>query len=323
MSKATANKTGMLSHMPSQPNDQPHTLESELARRLDVAVVLVAPKTAGNVGAAARAMLNMGAAQLRIVAPRCDYLSSEARALAVHAEDLLEKAQVFTDLRSALADRDLSIGSSARQRGDLPPPQHPSILRPLIQQAEAVALVFGPEETGLVNSDLEQCQATVCLPTAGYASLNLAQAVLLVCYEFLQPQTEPIHTEFTQPMTPQIALQQQINDNHFKLASREEMEGMYQHLLETMQLIGYTDAVRSQHILRLWRKMLDRAAMSSAESRMFRGLLRQTRWKINNVNVQHPMHLRRAQERAQKAKAKAAKCQQPKNNQKHASNEKE
>lgn len=228
---------------------------------MSLAVVLVSPKTPGNIGAAARAMLNMGASDLRIVAPRCDYLDPQAVAMAVHAGDLLRSAQIFPTLREALADRDLSVGTSARIRADLPAPRHPAQVRGPVREAAAPALVFGPEETGLVNSDLEQCQVTVRIPTGDYASLNLAQAVLLVCYEFLQGQDD-------------------VPEHSRKAATREEMEAMYGHLHDTMHLIGYTDAVRARHTLRLWRAMLDRALMSSAESRLFRGFLRQVKWKV-------------------------------------------
>jgi len=231
---------------------------------VNLAIVLVSPKTPGNIGSAARAMLNMGARDLRLVAPRCDYLDSQAVAMAVHAADLLRGARVYPTLREALADRDLSVGTSARLRADLPSPRHPSQVRPLVRAAAAPALVFGPEETGLVNSDLEQCQVTVRVPTGDYASLNLAQAVLLVCYEFLQAQDD-------------------VPDPTRKTATREEMEAMYSHLHETMHLIGYTDAVRARHTLRLWRAMLDRSLMSSAESRLFRGLLRQVHWKVQDA----------------------------------------
>ncbi|WP_180969995.1 RNA methyltransferase [Deinococcus planocerae] len=231
---------------------------------MNLAVVLVSPKTPGNIGAAARAMLNMGARDLRLVAPRCDPLDGQAVAMAVHAEELLRSARVYPTLREALADRDVSVGTSARVRADLAPPRHPSQVRPLVRAAAAPALVFGPEETGLVNSDLEQCQVTVRVPTGDYASLNLAQAVLLVCYEFLQAQEE-------------------VPVGERKTATREEMEALYGHLHETMHLIGYTDAVRARHTLRLWRTMLDRALMSSAESRLFRGFLRQVEWKVQDA----------------------------------------
>ncbi|WP_412029776.1 RNA methyltransferase [Deinococcus yunweiensis] len=231
---------------------------------MNLAVVLVSPKTPGNIGSAARAMLNMGARDLRIVAPRCDHLDSQSVAMAVHAEGLLRSARIYPTLREALADRDLSVGTSARVRADLPPGRHPATLRPLVRAAAAPALVFGPEETGLINSDLEQCQVTVRIPTGDYASLNLAQAVLLVCYEFLQGGDE-------------------VTASERKTATREDMEAMYGHLRETMQLIGYTDAVRARHTLRLWRAMLDRALMSPAESRLFRGFLRQVKWKVDTA----------------------------------------
>ena len=232
---------------------------------VNLAVVLVSPKTSGNVGAAARAMLNMGASDLRIVAPRCDYKDSGSRAMAVHAATLLDQARVYSTLRDAIQDCDLVIGTSARLRADLSPPQYPSQLRPLVRVAAAPALVFGPEESGLSNADLELCRHTMRVPTASYASLNLAQAVLLACYEFLQageegaaPAPVPAH----------------------KTALSSEMEGLYGHLREVMLLTGYTDAVRARHTLRLWRVALDRANFSAAEVRLFRGLLRQVQWKI-------------------------------------------
>ncbi|CAM3725834.1 RNA methyltransferase [Deinococcus frigens] len=231
---------------------------------MTLAVVLVSPKTPGNIGSAARAMLNMGAKDLRLVAPRCDHLDSGALAMAVHAADLLRGATIYPTLREALADRDLSVGTSARIRSDLPMPQHPAQIRPFVRAATAPALVFGPEESGLNNSDLEQCQMTVRIPTGDYASLNLAQAVLLVCYEFLQGEGDP-------------------PERVRKTATREEMEAMYGHLHATMHLIGYTDAVRARHTLRLWRALLDRALMNSVESRLFRGLLRQVHWKVEDA----------------------------------------
>lgn len=236
-----------------------------MASRL--AVVLVSPKTPGNMGAAARAMLNMGASDLRLVAPRGDHLDSGAVAMAVHAEHVLRQARLYPTLAEALADRDLSVGTTARLRADLPPPQHPATVRPLVRAASAPALVFGPEESGLSNDDLELCQAAVRVPTAEYASLNLAQAVLLVCYEFLQGQDD---VEREAPLER-------------RAATHAEMEHMYGHLRDTMLLTGYSDEVRVQHTLRLWRAWMDRARMTTADTRLFRGLLRQTRWKIQDA----------------------------------------
>ncbi len=238
---------------------------------VNLAVVLVSPKTSGNVGAAARAMLNMGASDLRIVAPRCDYKDSASRAMAVHAAPLLERAQLFATLKDAIADCDVVVGTSARTRADLAPPQHPAQVRPLVQAASSAALVFGPEESGLSNADLELCRVTMLVPTAAYASLNLAQAVLLSCYEFLQSDGGAAHAA-PAPLEPRFPER--------KLALSSEMEGLYGHLREVMMLTGYTDAVRARHTLRLWRVALDRGAFSSAEVRLVRGLLRQVQWKV-------------------------------------------
>lgn len=235
-----------------------------------LSVILVSPKTAGNVGAAARAMLNMGASDLRLVSPRCDHLESGAVAMAVHAEEVLREARVFSSLREALTDRDLSIGTTARGRGDLPDPVHPAQIRSIFGAAQAAAIVFGPEESGLSNDDLELCQLSIRIPTAEYASLNLAQAVLLACYELLQQ----LPCDNTTPVVMPTAV------SSSRLATRAEMEGLYDHLEQVMHLTGYTDAVRARHTLRLWRAMLDRSLMSSAESRLFRGLLRQVNWKV-------------------------------------------
>ncbi|AWN22467.1 RNA methyltransferase [Deinococcus irradiatisoli] len=244
---------------------------------MNLAVVLVSPKTSGNVGAAARAMLNMGASDLRIVAPRCDYKDSASRAMAVHAAPLLESAKLFGTLKEAIADCDLVVGTSARTRAELAPPQHPAQVRPLVQAASSAALVFGPEESGLSNADLELCRVTMLVPTAAYASLNLAQAVLLSCYEFLQSESGAGSAgRSEEPRFPER-----------KLALSSEMEGLYGHLHDVMMLTGYTDAVRARHTMRLWRVALDRAAFSPAEVRLVRGLLRQVQWKIQNEQAKN------------------------------------
>ncbi|GAA4017006.1 RNA methyltransferase [Deinococcus rubellus] len=247
---------------------------------MKLAVVLVSPKTSGNVGAAARAMLNMGADDLRIVAPRCDYKDSASRAMAVHASPLLESAQVYTELREAIQDCDLVVGTSARVRAELAPPQHPAQVRPLVRAADLTALVFGPEESGLNNADLELCRVIMQVPTAAYASLNLAQAVLLSCYEFLQSESGPPSPGHV----PEAG--QGPNFPTRKLALSSEMEGLYGHLRDVMMLTGYTDAVRARHTLRLWRVALDRGAFSSAEVRLVRGLLRQVQWKVGRGQQQ-------------------------------------
>ncbi|WP_027480572.1 RNA methyltransferase [Deinococcus pimensis] len=229
-----------------------------------LAVVLVSPKNPGNVGSAARAMLNMGASDMRLVAPRCDHLDPEARRLSVHAVTVLEGARVYATLAEALADRDVALATTARERKNLPLPRLPSELRPLLQSADRPALVFGPEESGLTSEDIALCQGSVRVPTGEYASLNLAQAVLLLCYEFLQAREAP-------PV-------------EHKAAPREQMEGMYAHLLAFMHRIGYTDDVRAPQTMRHWRTLLDRARPSAREVQFLRGLWQQGIWAANRAD---------------------------------------
>lgn len=228
-----------------------------------LAVVLVSPKHPGNVGSAARAMLNMGASDLRLVAPRCNPLDPEATRLAVHAASVLEHARIFPTLAEALADRDVALATTARERKNLPLPRLPSELRPLLDAAERPAVVFGPEESGLTSEDIALCQGSVRIPTGEYASLNLAQAVLLLCYEFLQArETPPVQ---------------------HKAADRQQMEGMYAHLLEFMNRVGYTDDKRAPQMMRHWRTLLDRARPSPREVQFMRGLWQQGLWAANRA----------------------------------------
>ena len=126
--------------------------------------------------------------------------------------------------------------------------------------------MFGPEDFGLSNDDLAHCQGYIQIPTAAYASLNLAQAVGLVAYEWFVARTEAA----TAPQT--------LTD----LAPRDELEPFYAQLLDTLHLIGYTDAQRERSADRLFRGVFDRAGLSSREVLALRGLCRQIVWAVKN-----------------------------------------
>src|ERR1700733_3871939 len=145
------------------------------------AFVLVRPKSAGNIGSAARALKNMGFGDLRLVAPAVSSKSNAAHAMAVHAKDLLAQAKIFATLGEAVEDCHLTVGTTCR--GGL----YREAVRPLheaaLELAEAsganrIAMIFGPEDTGLTNRELKFCQQLITIPTsAEYASINLAPAV--------------------------------------------------------------------------------------------------------------------------------------------------
>ncbi|NUM81866.1 RNA methyltransferase [bacterium] len=154
-----------------------------------VKIILVEPQTPGNVGAVARAMKNFGLSQLILVNP-CDYLSDEARWMAVHAEEILERAKVVTTLEQALEGVALAVATTARKRDTHFPSFTPNETAERIHEVNAkqsVAIVFGRERNGLLNEEIYQCQIQSSIPTFhAHNSLNLSQAVMVYLYELFQ-----------------------------------------------------------------------------------------------------------------------------------------
>jgi tRNA/rRNA methyltransferase len=226
-------------------------------------IVLVSPKGPDNIGSVARAMKNFGLSELCIVAPRCKL--ADAHKMAVHAFDLVENARVVDTVLEAVGDVELVVGTTARERRDHQMPVTPRELMPTLASHPSCAVLFGREEHGLFNEELDLCHAFLRIPTDGaYDSLNLAQAVQVVVYELLLAREQPATAPSSDPR--QAA------------ATRAEMEGMYAHLLEFMLEVGYTDANRQEHALRHFRMFLDRATMTRHDVSFTRGLLSQGLW---------------------------------------------
>ncbi|MBF6559948.1 MAG: TrmJ/YjtD family RNA methyltransferase [Candidatus Binataceae bacterium] len=229
------------------------------------AFVLVSPKASGNVGAAARALKNMGFADLRLVAPR-DYDPRAAAAMAVHADDLLGRAAIFADLGAALADRTLTVGTTSR----LDP--YRAAARPLraaapgliaAAGANRVALVFGPEDFGLSNHEVTQCQRLITIPAApAYPSLNLAQAVMVTAYELA--------------MTAGNSVGAPAPTEEF--ADAAAVEAMHLRLAEALVEIGFLPADNPGHIMHTLRALMGRAGLHPRELEILNGLARQIRW---------------------------------------------
>lgn len=156
---------------------------------LDIAVILVEPARAGNVGAAARAMKTMGFTDMRIVSPAetTPWTQPHARAFAHGSTEILDAVTRFTTVQEAVADRDLVIGTTARRRGKREDYYTPPELLQMLHggtRGTRLALVFGPEESGLSNTELDICHLVSAIPMrSAYPSLNLAQAVMVYCYE--------------------------------------------------------------------------------------------------------------------------------------------
>lgn len=214
-------------------------------------------------GSVARAMKNFGLADLRIVAPRCEL--SDAHKMAVHAVDLIESAQVFDTVLDAVRDLEFIVGTTARDRRDHQAPLTPREIMPKVVTEAKSAVVFGREEHGLFNDELDLCHALIRIPTdAAYVSLNLAQAVQVIVYELLMARENPVSVP--------------SGEKRNQPASRGDMEGLYAHLLEFMLEVGYTDSERQDHAIRHFRMFLDRAVMTQHDVSFSRGLLSQGLW---------------------------------------------
>jgi len=154
-------------------------------------IVLVEPQLAENIGAAARAMLNCGLTELRLVQPRPEWPSERARATSSGAEAVLDAASVFRSIAEATADLQRVYATTGRTRDlvkrVMTPPQAVVEMRAELGRGERVGVLFGPERTGLLNDDVALADTVIMVPlNPDFSSLNLAQAVLIIAYEWLK-----------------------------------------------------------------------------------------------------------------------------------------
>lgn len=233
-----------------------------------VRIVLVEPAGALNVGSVARVMKNMGLKQLILVNPQCDRASDQARQMAVHGIDVLEAAQEVATLPEALVGCQRAIATTARSRTLPTKLEHPADALPwLIAEDVDTALIFGPEDRGLNNQELNYAQRFVAIPAnPEYPSLNLAQAVTVCCYELYQA------SQTSSVSSPEVTL----NDN--PLASLDLLEGYYQHLASVLLKIGYLYPHTEQSRMEKFRRLYHRANLTTEEVAMLRGILSQIEW---------------------------------------------
>jgi TrmH family RNA methyltransferase len=228
----------------------------------DIRIVLVAPSHPGNIGAAARAMKNMGLAELVLVNPR-QFPHPEASARASGADDVLAAARVAPSLTAALTGCGYIAATTARDRD-----QYFRVIdvrdgaaRLVAESSRApAAVVFGAERTGLTNEELESAHALIRIPASpAYASLNLAMAVQLVAYELYRARGAAVP-----PSVPLAA----------PLASGAEMERLYGHLAQVLEDIDFRDRTQSgTHLMARIRRLLQRAELDQNEVNILRGFL--------------------------------------------------
>jgi tRNA/rRNA methyltransferase len=231
-------------------------------------VVLVRPHYAGNVGAAARVMRNMGLSQLVLVDPVADLADRQAHQLSTHGEEILRRAGVVAKLGEAVADCVLVAGTSAttggpvrRQSAGLPDEVMPRLVE--AAAAAPVALVFGPEPSGLTNAEVSRCHYLVTIPAdPAYPSLNLAQAVAVCLYE--------LRRAWTRRTQPALAAEPP--------ASFAAQERMFDHLRAALEEVHFLWGDNADTLMHALRHLIGRAGPTAMEVDVLHGLARQLQW---------------------------------------------
>ena len=230
-------------------------------------MVLVRPQMGENIGAAARAMLNFGCARMRIVDPRDGWPNPKATAMASGAYRVLDRAGLFGDVAAATADCDYVYATTARARGLTKPvltPERAMIeARAFAQAGKRVAVLFGPERAGLENEDVARANAIITVPVnPAFYSLNLAQCVLLVAYEYSRLGSE------TPPEVMAMA--------GTEFASGIERTKLGDHFEERLEEVGFFFPPTKAANMRLnLRNMWARLALTRADVQSLHGMLRQ------------------------------------------------
>lgn len=246
-------------------------------------IILVEPAGAINVGSIARVMKNMQLEELILVNPQCDRDSDEARRMAVHGIDVLEKARIVSSLPEALQGCQKAIATTARSRSIPTTLESPKEALPwLLTENVNSALIFGPEERGLSNIELNYAQRFVCIPAnPAYPSLNLAQAVAICSYELYQADCDrSLDTSESYVKLPK----EENNDSSVtaqKQANLDTLEQYYQHLEQVLLEIGYLYPHTTPAKMEKFRRLYNKANLSEKEVAMLRGILRQVMWAIN------------------------------------------
>lgn len=228
--------------------------------------VLVEPQMGENIGAAARAMWNFGLDRMRLVAPRDGWPNPRAEAMASGAGRVLDAAEVVASTAEACADLSVVFATTARDRAMtkrvLTPERAMAEARALAAAGERVGVLFGPERAGLANDDVGRASAVISVPTnPAYGSLNLAQCVLLVGYEW-QRSAGGVPAE----------------DHRLgggRLATGAEVDRLLAHLVERLDAVGYFfPEIRRESLTANLGNLFRRAPLTDADVRTLHGVVR-------------------------------------------------
>lgn len=227
-----------------------------------IQIILVETTHSGNIGSAARAMKTMGLSNLRLVAPKVE-IDEQAIALSAGAKDILENAVIFPTFDEAIADCQLVIGTSARQRhlqSTLIEPRACGELAVARSQQGKVALIFGRERIGLTNEELLKCHYHLNVPTnLDYGSLNLAMAVQLISYEIRMAWLNTPHLQKTPESEPLASY-----------PTAQELNYFFEHTERLYTELGF---IRNESVMLKLRRLYQRAALETGELNLLRGML--------------------------------------------------
>jgi len=237
----------------------------------NIAIVLNRPKYPGNVGSVARCAKNMGIEKIVVVGNR-NLEEEEMKTMATHvAADIVDNIRYFDQIDEALAGFHYIVGTTSRRgnaRGPVISPREMAVRLPDISQENDVALLFGPEDTGLSNDELRFCHLVVAIPASSrFKSINLSHAVMILCYEiFISRAGHP------ETFTP-------------RLATSVELEGMYDQAKVLLTKIDFLNPQNPDYSMMQIRRLLSRTKLLSREVKILRGVCRQIERYAKNKNT--------------------------------------
>ena len=229
------------------------------------AIILSRAQLGENIGAAARAMANFGLSDLRLAAPRCAWPNQKAVAMAAGASELVDAVRVFPEVRDAIGDLNFILATTARDRGIardvLTPEKAAKTLRAAAARGEKTGILFGNERAGLDNEEISFCDAVITIPTAEFASINLAQAVLIASYEWFR----------SGDATPPARLDR---TSLRRKPTRAELLATFEHLEGELLASGFLyPPDKVEGMCRAIRATLHRARLTYQETQTLRGMI--------------------------------------------------
>lgn len=217
----------------------------------NVHIVLNRPRFPENIGSAVRAMRNMGLSKLIVVDPE-NYDTEKIMRLATHeSAEMVERIKRYDDLESAVSTMNYVVGTTARLGGERQTIQKPSDLAQrliAISDDNQIAIVFGPEDRGLTNEEIRLCHVLINIPTADFSSINLAQSVMIICYEIFS------------------ASRKSKSSFAPRLASRHELDGMYDQLKDILVRVDYILPENPDYWMNKLRHFFSRIPLRATES---------------------------------------------------------